>query len=349
MPMVGEVRSMGVFGPLTVETALDPTVQGFLDDHRIDGVPVLPGVMGVEAFAEVAALMAPGWQAASIEDITFDAPFKFYRDEPRQITIEACLTPEGNELVANCRLIGARMLPNQPEPQITTHFTGRVRLARHLQSGATTAPPMPPDGAGVVADAIYKVYFHGPAYRVLDRSWRQGDRQIGLLAEGLPANHQPPELPLLTAPRLLELCFQTAASGSWGRRADWGCRRRSNGSPCWSWPRQPGACTQWSSRGLITSTPRWSTVPGVFVCAWRATAAWPCRRRSAPICSSRCEPRCPDDSLPLLPHRHRQPGRGGDAPHPRRPGAQSGAGQPRSCSGALHGARPALHVCAPCR
>jgi acyl transferase domain-containing protein/acyl carrier protein len=219
-PMVGEVRSMGVFGPLTVETALDPTVQGFLDDHRIDGVPVLPGVMGVEAFAEVAALMAPGWQAASIEDITFVAPFKFYRDEPRQITIEACLTPEGNELVANCRLIGARTLPNQPEPQITTHFTGRVRLARHLQTGATTAPPMPPDGAGVVADAIYKVYFHGPAYRVLDRSWRQGDRQIGLLAEGLPANHQPPELPLLTAPRLLELCFQTAGIwelGSTGR------------------------------------------------------------------------------------------------------------------------------------
>ena len=219
-PMVGEVRSMGVFGPLTVETALDPTVQGFLDDHRIDGVPVLPGVMGVEAFAEVAALMAPGWQAASIEDITFVAPFKFYRDEPRQITIEACLTLEGNELVANCRLIGARTLPNQPEPQITTHFTGRVRLARHLQTGATTAPPMPPDGAGVVADAIYKVYFHGPAYRVLDRSWRQGDRQIGLLAEGLPANHQPPELPLLTAPRLLELCFQTAGIwelGSTGR------------------------------------------------------------------------------------------------------------------------------------
>jgi NAD(P)-dependent dehydrogenase (short-subunit alcohol dehydrogenase family) len=219
-PMVGEVRSMGVFGPLTVETTLEPTMQGFLDDHRIDGVPVLPGVMGVEAFAEVATLMTPGWRAASIEDVTFIAPFKFYRDEPRQITIEACLTPEGDELVADCRLIGARTLPNQPEPQITAHFTGRVRLARQLQTGATTAPPMPPDGAGVVANAIYKVYFHGPAYRVLDRSWRQGDRQIGLLAQGLPINHQPPELPLLTAPRLLELCFQTAGIwelGSTGR------------------------------------------------------------------------------------------------------------------------------------
>jgi len=110
------------------------------------------------------------------------------------------------------------MLPNQSEPQITTHFTGRVRLARQLRPGALTAPPMPPDGAAVGADAtnsdaIEKVHVHGLAYRALDRRRRRGDRQIGLLADGLPANHQPPELPLLTMPRLLGLCFQTA--GFW--------------------------------------------------------------------------------------------------------------------------------------
>jgi Polyketide synthase dehydratase len=65
---VGTVRSMGVWRPLVVETMLDPTAQGFLDDHRIDGVSVLPGVMGVEAFAEVAALAVPGWHVVSIED-----------------------------------------------------------------------------------------------------------------------------------------------------------------------------------------------------------------------------------------------------------------------------------------
>ncbi|MGD0593894.1 MAG: SDR family oxidoreductase [Acidimicrobiales bacterium] len=219
-PMVGEVGTGGVFRPLSVETVLDPTAQGFLDDHRIDGVSLLPGVMGVEALAEVAALLLPAWRVASIEDVTFVAPFKFYRDEPRHFTVEAWLTPEGNEVVASCRLIGARTLANQAEPLITTHVTGRVRLARQWQAGVTTAPPIAPDGAAVDADAIYKVYFHGPTYQVLDRSWRQGDRQIGLMAEGLPANHQPPELALLTAPRLLELCFQTAGIwelGSTGR------------------------------------------------------------------------------------------------------------------------------------
>ena len=38
-----------------------PAAQPFLDHHRIDGTAVLPGVMGMEAFAEVARLLAPDW------------------------------------------------------------------------------------------------------------------------------------------------------------------------------------------------------------------------------------------------------------------------------------------------
>ena len=32
--------------------------------------------------------------------------------------------------MADCRLIGRRSLPNQSEPQVTTHFTARVRLTK---------------------------------------------------------------------------------------------------------------------------------------------------------------------------------------------------------------------------
>ena len=58
--MIGQVVEMGVHSGLVVETTLDPTAQPFLDHHRIDGDPVLPGVMGMEAFAEVARLACPG-------------------------------------------------------------------------------------------------------------------------------------------------------------------------------------------------------------------------------------------------------------------------------------------------
>ena len=80
---------MGVHGGLVVETTLDPAEQPFLGDHQIEGTPVLPGVMGIEAFAEVAALPLPGWHPVEIEDVEFLAPCKFYRGEPRTLTVTA--------------------------------------------------------------------------------------------------------------------------------------------------------------------------------------------------------------------------------------------------------------------
>ena len=49
--------------------------------------------MGIEAFAEAAAALVPGWQVQAIEDVAFLAPFKFYRDEPRMAEVRARLLP----------------------------------------------------------------------------------------------------------------------------------------------------------------------------------------------------------------------------------------------------------------
>jgi 3-oxoacyl-(acyl-carrier-protein) synthase/acyl carrier protein/NAD(P)-dependent dehydrogenase (short-subunit alcohol dehydrogenase family) len=212
-PMVGKVASMGLHSGLTIETTLDPKVQPFLHDHQIDGTPVLPGVMGIEAFAEAALSMLPGWRVEAVENVNFLAPFKFYRNEPRTVTVEASLCAQADGLIADCRLTGSRQLPNQPAPQVTTHFTARVHLtkeaaepAKILVPGATAVPSIP-------ATDIYRYYFHGPAYQVLERAWRDGQRIVGQLAKRLPDNHRPAERPTLMAPRLIELCFQTA--GLW--------------------------------------------------------------------------------------------------------------------------------------
>ena len=208
-PMIGAVVGMGVQTGLAVETTLDPR-QPFLDDHRIDGTPVLPGVMGIEAFAELATLFAPGWHVQGVDDVRFLAPFKLYRDEPRRARLEAVLRAERDGLVADCRLVGSRTLPGQSAPQVTTHFTARVRLGRSRPPVEHRDPPQPSDGSGVAADDVYRIYFHGPAYRVLERVWRDGDRVVGLMAHGLPPGHVPAEHPTRLAPRLIELCFQTA-------------------------------------------------------------------------------------------------------------------------------------------
>jgi acyl transferase domain-containing protein/NAD(P)-dependent dehydrogenase (short-subunit alcohol dehydrogenase family) len=211
-PMVGRADSLGVWQGLHVVTRLDPTEQPFLNDHRIDGTAVLPGVMGVEAFVEAARLPFPELPLAAVEDVTFAAPFKFYRDEPREVEILADFALDGDDVVADCRLVGQRQLPGRDEPQVTTHFTARVRLGPREEALETRAPAPGAEGAVLEAADLYGVYFHGPAYQVVGSAWHADGSVVARLAEGLPANHTPAERPLATRPRLLELCFQAAGA-----------------------------------------------------------------------------------------------------------------------------------------
>jgi hypothetical protein len=208
-PMIGRVLGMGVQRGLRCETLLDPA-QPFLQDHRIEGTPVLPGVMGIESFVELARLILPGWQLAAVEDVQFLAPFKLYRNEPRPFTLEGRFEREGEELVGRCFLTGERQLAHQAEAQVTTHFSATVRLGRGSLPRPAGEPPRPPAGDGAGGDSIYRLYFHGPAYQVLERAWRQDGTVLALLRAELPPNHRPESRPTETDPRLVEACFQAA-------------------------------------------------------------------------------------------------------------------------------------------
>jgi NAD(P)-dependent dehydrogenase (short-subunit alcohol dehydrogenase family) len=220
-PMIGKIASMGLSGGLVIETPLEPAIQPFLYDHQIDRTSVLPGVMGIEAFAEAALCLLPGWHIEAVEDMNFLAPFKFYRNQPRTVTIQAVIRPQGEAVLADCQLIGRRVLPNQTKPQVTTHFTGRVRLSKQPPTAISASALGTPAGCIVDAATIYRAYFHGPAYQVVERAWWDGNRIIGQMAKDLSHNHHPSELPTFAAPRLIELCFQTAGlweMGVQGRR-----------------------------------------------------------------------------------------------------------------------------------
>ncbi|HYF24765.1 MAG TPA: SDR family NAD(P)-dependent oxidoreductase, partial [Baekduia sp.] len=220
-PMLGRVVRMTAREGVVVQTEIDPGRQAFLHDHRIEGTPVLPGVMGMEGFAEVAHAMVPGWAVGAVEDIELLAPVKFYRDEPRVLELRALLRDAGDgTLVADCRLLGRRTLPGQGETE-TVHFTGRAVLTRQAPAPPTVQAPGN-GGTTVGHDDVYRVFFHGPAYQVLDRAWRSNGHVVGELAPDLPPQHEPPGMPTELVPRLIELCFQTAGIleiGTTGRMA----------------------------------------------------------------------------------------------------------------------------------
>ncbi len=211
-PMIG-TATMSVHDGVVATTMLDPMQQPFLNDHRIEGIPVLPGVMGMEAFAEAARLLAPDHHVLAVEDVTFAAPLKFYRDEPRTLSVQAVVSPDGPDLVAHCVLSADRQLRGHDHPQRTVHFTGRVRMGLDAPVSEQTDPPGGPSGATMNAAQVYSFYFHGPAYQVVSSAWRSGDVSVAELVDPLPDNQVPAHVPLTTSPRLIELCFQTA--GLW--------------------------------------------------------------------------------------------------------------------------------------
>jgi acyl transferase domain-containing protein/NAD(P)-dependent dehydrogenase (short-subunit alcohol dehydrogenase family)/acyl carrier protein len=210
--MTGEVMGMGLYSGLTVETVLDPAKQPFLYDHQINMTPVLPGVMGIEAMAEAAKLIFPERCIGAIENVSFLTPFKFFRNQPRTVTVHVDFSAEKDEVIAECRLTGSRTLHGQTAPEITTHFGARIRLAAgKIQSVKEEKPACFNGETKVEAPDVYSIYFHGPAYQVIQNAWKSGEQIVAQYAKNLPDNHVPAELPAIVSPRLIELCFQTAS------------------------------------------------------------------------------------------------------------------------------------------
>jgi len=214
--LAGQATALDSSGVFTFERDLDPQ-EPFLRDHAIDNTPLLPGVMGLEGFAEVACLAASRLGGAevdirAIEGVQFKAPLKFYRQQPRRLRWRVQVRPQGDVLVADVRLESGRDLHGQHEE--TVHFEGRVHLqpAGHpIQSPLAPAPTW--NGAPMVDPAtIYELYFHGPAFQVLAGVQAGDGRVVGRFNAALPAMTTRPAATLIP-PLLIELCLQTA--GIW--------------------------------------------------------------------------------------------------------------------------------------
>ena len=217
--MLSHLTAYNNDGMIHLEADLDPKDHPFLKDHALNGVPVLPGVMGIEGFAvaakHVASVLAVSrgkFNVTSLEDIHFHAPFKFYRNQPRHITWKASCEREASGLVVYVNLeLELEFRSRQPEKVL--HFSGRVLITEEkaIQRAAGT-PPEWLEKEGISSDDIYKLYFHGPSFQVLDSAQRSGDVVLGKLrANLLPIDNG--NQSTISTPILVELCFQTA--GLW--------------------------------------------------------------------------------------------------------------------------------------
>ena len=192
-PMVGEVAPASIRASRR-RPPLDPAQQAFLNDHRIDGTPVLPGVMGMESFAEVASLVAPQrLSGGGVETSARCAPCKFFRDEPRTLTISAVVspTPEGGDLLA-------RVHPDRQPPVARTGRTDDLD-ALHGDGPLTQADPEPGQAEVTTEATAGGALDQGPSTPSTStarptRSWtRRGGTATGDRADvGTPAGQPRP-------------------------------------------------------------------------------------------------------------------------------------------------------------
>jgi NAD(P)-dependent dehydrogenase (short-subunit alcohol dehydrogenase family)/predicted hotdog family 3-hydroxylacyl-ACP dehydratase len=208
-PLLGEVLDWTLADGLRLRVGFDPSRDRYLDDHRIDGLPVLPGVMAIETFAEAAGLMRPDLTVVAIEDLSFDAPLKFYRDEPRTATVRMLPTWDGKGRLFLATMETTRNLHGGKQ-QTTRHFRAKVRLDVDMPE-VRMDPPGNGDTRRISREAIYRAYFHGPSFQVLDKVTANGNGKMsGWMRSGteLPPLAKPGNLS--AAPMFTELAFQAA-------------------------------------------------------------------------------------------------------------------------------------------
>jgi hypothetical protein len=222
---------------ILLEAELDPQSEPFLKDHSMNGIPLLPGVMGIEGFSVAAKHVSSvlgsgkgGYEVTQLEDVSFLTPFKFYRGEPRRITWKAQVLRESNGLVAHVTLESDLALKtNRVEHKI--HFSGKVHLEPHRSQKKIMVTPPEWNGAYTVqAEEIYRLYFHGPAFQVLEGVQISGNTVLGKLKSHLPP-FTSGGLELLSTPVLVELCLQTAGIWEAGKTGTL-CLPRSIGNIC---------------------------------------------------------------------------------------------------------------------
>ncbi|MBS0536822.1 MAG: SDR family NAD(P)-dependent oxidoreductase [Proteobacteria bacterium] len=80
---------------LVVETRLAAARDPYLADHRLDDLAVLPGVIGLEAMAQVAGALAARLEPSAIDNIAFDSAIALPEQDGLTIRIAALVSDDG--------------------------------------------------------------------------------------------------------------------------------------------------------------------------------------------------------------------------------------------------------------
>ncbi len=184
-----------------VRRSMSQASEPWMADHAIDGVWVLPGVIGLELMVAAALLACPHGQYLGAEQVRFTAPLKLHREEPVEVEIRATPTADG---AVQCSLASTRVAKTG-RILSTSHFEALIQVDDMPMLPALPSTFLPDEP--IASREIYRRFFHGQSFQVL-----RGVESValqGLFAEAR-VEHATIAEGLLTDPLVLEAAFQAA-------------------------------------------------------------------------------------------------------------------------------------------
>lgn len=189
-----------------LKVQINPDVDTFLADHRVDGVPLLPTVMqldlaarGLRAWTGSRAGTSPP-AGLLLRGIRVGPPVRFGQPGARDLDLR-CTPMPGQTVTGQTALRCELRSPGQEAPHLTVIAERTSRPApRALGPAGRAGTPCGPE-------LVYPPLFHGPAFQVVAGFGRAGTGLAAVLAPALPPVSWASE-PTVLRPQLLELLLQ---------------------------------------------------------------------------------------------------------------------------------------------
>ncbi|MFA6029319.1 MAG: SDR family NAD(P)-dependent oxidoreductase [Elusimicrobiota bacterium] len=179
----------------------------WLHDHSISGVPYIPGVMGIELFAESVARMT-GAPPKALAEVRFALPIKLLRGKPATVRVDAKREGRESALAIESDFFNAAGV-KLGAPR--SHFQARISTAGGDGWKGLKKPAIP-TGKELVAgkETIYTLNFHGPSFQVLAGMYELGEKQLlALYRKPEKALWEKDGRTFVWNPLLIEAAFQT--------------------------------------------------------------------------------------------------------------------------------------------
>ena len=137
----------------------------YLQQHRIDAVPVLPAAAALELMAEAASASWRGWKVVEVRDCQLLKGFELDEDG-RHLQVVINPPPYGS---SDGFEVNASLVSEREGERPRTHYRAILRLEQQLPGGYEQLPRLHTEKKLTVAKAYGEWLFHGPCFQVIQK------------------------------------------------------------------------------------------------------------------------------------------------------------------------------------